>query len=162
MEWNRRTAVVRVRKRCQRLFVKAPLGHGYPRPFPGHPRSTNAILSAEAQLRNGGIEEVMIIDNMEEIRGQKTPAILCAEFFDNSLQHGQLSFCCCATDRDKLLNHGHSGVSTVPEGHNPRGITLELRLSEEICLSEGFLEASAGVSSRVLRDSARVRGIFRG
>ena len=38
-------------------------------------------------------------------------------------------------------------------------------LSEEICLSEGFLEASARVSQRVLRGSAGFcggRGIFRG
>ena len=56
-------------------------------------------------------------------------------------------------------NHGH--ISQI------RRVTIRraqppARLSEEICLSEGSLEASAGVSSRVLRDSAGVHGIFRG
>ena len=35
-----------------------------------------------------------------------------------------------------------------------RGAQSSARLSEEICLSEGSLEASAGVSSGVLRGSA--------
>ena len=35
-----------------------------------------------------------------------------------------------------------------------RGAQPSARLSEEICLREGFLEASAGVSSRVLQGSA--------
>ena len=46
-----------------------------------------------------------------------------------------------------------------------RGAQPSARLSEGICISEGFLEASAGVARRVLRAlrcSAGVHGIFRG
>ena len=43
-----------------------------------------------------------------------------------------------------------------------RGAQPSARLSEDICLSEGFSEASAGVSWRVLWVSPGVHGIFRG
>ena len=38
-----------------------------------------------------------------------------------------------------------------PEGHNPRGTTHPASVASGICLSKRFLEASAGVSSRVLQ-----------
>ena len=43
-----------------------------------------------------------------------------------------------------------------------RGVQPFARLSEENCLSEGCLEASAGVSSRVLCGFAGVQKILRG
>ena len=49
-------------------------------------------------------------------------------------------------------------IPEVPEGHHPRG-QPSARLSEEICLAEGFSEASAGVFPRVLPGSA---GLCRG
>ena len=62
----------------------------------------------------------------------------------------------------KLSGQCRSRFSKVPEGHI-RGAHPPARLSEEICLSEVFLEASAsvGVSSRVLRGSAGVHWIVR-
>ena len=50
----------------------------------------------------------------------------------------------------------------TPRNYAITGAQPSAGLSEEIYLSEGFSEASAGVSSRVLWGSAGAPGIFQG